>query len=69
VALLWIRLVKYYGIKENDAHTTENGNNLFKIIGGFISGGLQGLNGDMKTKILECNETLCPFFSKNKCNY
>ena len=40
--LLGVTLVKYYGIWENDAHTTENGNNLFKIIGGFISGGLAG---------------------------
>ena len=43
VALLGVALVRYYGIKENDAHTIETGNNLFKIIGGFISGGLAGV--------------------------
>ena len=43
MALLGITLVRYYGIKENDAHAIETGNNLFKIIGDFIRGGLAGV--------------------------
>ena len=43
VALIGATLVKYYGIKENDYDTIETGNDLFKIIGDFISGGLAGV--------------------------
>ena len=43
MALIGVTLVKYYGIKENNPHTIETGNNLFKIIGDFISGGLEGV--------------------------
>jgi bacteriorhodopsin len=32
VALLGVTLVKYYGIKENNVHTIETSNNLFKLL-------------------------------------
>ena len=38
LALAGVTLVKYYGIKESDANTIDTSNNLFKIIGDFISG-------------------------------
>ena len=36
LALAGVTWVKYCGIKENDAHTIDTSNNLFKIVGDFI---------------------------------
>ena len=66
VALIGVTLVRYYGIKENDAHAIQTGNNLFRLLVISFVVAWHGLNGGMKTEILEYNETLCPFYSKKK---
>ena len=67
-ALLGVILIRYYCIKENGVHATETGNSLFKIIGGFIGGGLAGFewrDENRNFRIIEYYETLhAHFFPK-----